>query len=242
MGRARSRAQDHRGRDTDPQQVLLAFERAEIEEDERERRRSLTFLVIGGGPTGVEMAGAIAEVARQSLAADFPMIDPASARILLIAAGPRILAGLPPDLSSYAERELTRMGVDVLTSRRVTQCHVRGIETDQGPIETEVLIWAAGVQASPAARWLEVEADRAGRIEVAADLSVSDRPSVYAIGDTAAVATPEGSVPALHRPPSNWARMLAGSSPHACQAFSRRRHSTTSTAAISRPSAGKWRS
>ncbi|MEW6453428.1 MAG: NAD(P)/FAD-dependent oxidoreductase [Pseudomonadota bacterium] len=165
--------------------ILLAFERAELTHDEAERKRLLTFAIVGGGATGVEMAGAIAEIARLTLLKDFRRIDPSSARIVLLEAGPRILPTLPPDLSDYAARSLTRKGVEVKTSTRVTTCDPRGVDTDQGRIDAGTVIWAAGVKASPAATWLGVEADRAGRVVVGPDLAVPGRPEIFVVGDTA---------------------------------------------------------
>lgn len=170
--------------------ILLAFERAELSGDEHERRRLLTFVIVGGGPTGVEMAGAIAEVARQTLKSDFRRIDPQTARIVLVEAGPRILSGFPERLSRYAERTLTQMGVEVRTATMVTGCGPKGVSLADGSIESETIIWAAGVRASPAARWIGTDTDKAGRIKVNADLSVPGHPEIFAIGDTAVPADP----------------------------------------------------
>jgi NADH dehydrogenase len=167
--------------------ILLAFERAELAGDDAERQRLLTFVIVGGGATGVEMAGAIAEIARQTLAKDFRRIDPRSSRIILLEAGARIMPTLPEDLSRYAERALTRMGVDVRTSTRVIGCDRRGVELDRGRIDAGAVIWAAGIVASPAASWLAAEHDRAGRVLVRPDLSVPGHPEVFVIGDAAAV-------------------------------------------------------
>jgi NADH:ubiquinone reductase (H+-translocating) len=172
--------------------ILLAFERAELAHDEAERRRLLTFVIVGAGATGVEMAGAIAEVARQTLAMDFRRIDPRSARILLIEAGPRVIPTLPDNLSDYVRATLARMGVEIMTATRVTGCDLRGVDTDHGRIDASTIIWAAGVMASAAANWIGAEHDRAGRIEVTADLSVPGHPEIFAIGDTAAADGPDG--------------------------------------------------
>jgi NADH:ubiquinone reductase (H+-translocating) len=172
--------------------ILLAFEQAELAHDDAERKRLLTFVIVGGGATGVEMAGAIAEIARQTLAMDFRRIDPRSAHIMLLEAGPRVLPTLPDDLSDYAARTLTRMGVDVRTSTRVTRVDPRGVDLDPGRIDASTVIWAAGVVASPAARWLGTEQDRAGRALVGPDLSVPGRPDVFVIGDAAAVKDDKG--------------------------------------------------
>jgi NADH:quinone reductase (non-electrogenic) len=168
--------------------ILIAFEQAELTTDEAERRRLLTFAIVGGGPTGVEMAGAISEVARQSLAKDFRHIDPTAARIVLIEAGPRIMPTLPENLSEYVRRTLGNKGVEVMASTRVTGCDARGVELEHGRLDAGTVIWAAGVVASPAARWLNAEHDRAGRVLVNPDLSVPGHPNVFVIGDTAAVA------------------------------------------------------
>jgi NADH dehydrogenase len=178
--------------------LLLAFERAELTQDEAERRRLLTFVVVGGGPTGVELAGAIAEVARQTLPPDFRRIDPRTARILLIEAGPRILPALPEKLSAYAEKALTKMGVEVLASTAVTNCDSKGVQAGGHAIKAGTVIWAAGVVASPVASWLNVRADRAGRVLVNGDLSVPDAQNVFVVGDAAAVnMAPNRLVPGL---------------------------------------------
>jgi NADH dehydrogenase len=166
---------------------LTAFERAELTDDRAEQTRLLTFVIVGGGPTGVEMAGAMAEVARQTLQSDFRRIDPRSSRIVLIEAGPRLLAAFPEHLSRYAQRALERMGVEVKLSTMVTGCDVGGVWLGQARLDASTVVWAAGVVASPAAQWLGVAADRAGRVKVNPDLSVPDRPNVFAIGDTAVV-------------------------------------------------------
>jgi NADH dehydrogenase len=178
--------------------ILLAFERAEIAEAEDERTRLLTFAIVGGGATGVEMAGALAEVARQTLPPDFRRIDPRTARILLIEAGPRILPALPESLSSYATRALTRMGVEVLTSAAVTKCTAQGVEVGGRFTGAGTIVWAAGVVASPVARWIGAPHDKAGRVLVDADLTAPGLPNVFVIGDAAAVeAAPGQLVPGL---------------------------------------------
>ena len=172
--------------------ILIAFERAELTEDHDQQRRLLTFVIVGGGATGVEMAGAIADVAGQTLAADFRRIDPRSARIVLVEAGPRLLPTFPPSLSDYALRTLTRSGVEVQTDTLVTKCDATGVDLKNGRIDADTVIWAAGVTASPAVRWLNTEADRAGRVKVGPDLSVPGHPEIFAIGDTAAVTDSKG--------------------------------------------------
>ena len=166
---------------------LIAFEHAEVTEDAAARRRFLTFVVVGGGATGVEMAGAIAEVARRTLQHDFRRIDPRTSRIVLIEAGPRLLPTFPQALSDYAKRSLGKMGVEVALGRMVTGCDAQGVSLDQGRIEAATVIWAAGVVASPAAFWIGAEQDRSGRIKVNSDLSIPGRPEIFAAGDTAAV-------------------------------------------------------
>jgi len=167
--------------------ILIAFEQAEAMAELAEKCRLLTFVIIGGGATGVEMAGAIAEIARQTLAADFRRIDPRTARIILVEAGPRLLPTFPPELSDYAHKALERAGVEIQTETRVTNCDRHGVDTDGGRIEACTLVWAAGVIASPAAQWLAVEADRAGRVKVSPNLSVPGHPEIFVIGDTAMV-------------------------------------------------------
>jgi NADH dehydrogenase len=178
--------------------ILIAFERAEVVPDQDEQRRLLTFVIVGGGATGVEMAGAIAEVARQTLAADFRRIDPRSAHIILIEAGPRLLPTFPLGLSEYALKTLSRVGVEVKTETLVTKCDANGVDLKDGRIDAGTVIWAAGVTASPAVRWLNAEADRAGRVKVGSDLSLSGYPEIFVVGDTAAV-TDKGGQPVPNR-------------------------------------------
>jgi NADH:quinone reductase (non-electrogenic) len=173
--------------------ILIAFERAETETDETERRRLLTFAIVGGGATGVEMAGAIAELSKKALAADFRSIDPRDARIVLVEAGPRVLASFDPSLSAYAKKALESLGVDVILKCAVTDCDARGIALGEERIESRTVIWAAGVRASSAGRWLDVETDGAGRVIVNPDLSVPGYPNVFVIGDTALVKDENGA-------------------------------------------------
>jgi NADH dehydrogenase len=172
--------------------ILIAFERAELAADESERRRLLTFAIVGAGATGVEMAGAIAEIARQTLASDFRRIDPKSSRIVLIEAGPRIMPAFPEKLADYARRTLEHKGVEVMTQARVVGCDASGVALEHGRIDAATIIWAAGVVASPAAGWLDAETDRAGRVRVGADLSLPGHPDIFVIGDTATVADQPG--------------------------------------------------
>jgi NADH:ubiquinone reductase (H+-translocating) len=171
---------------------LLAFERAEVVENDAERERLLTFVIIGGGATGVEMAGAIAEVAQRTLRHDFRHIDPRRSRIILIEAGPWLLPTFPKALSDYAARSLRTMGVEVELNRKVIGCDAQGVSFDGGRIEAATVIWAAGVVASPAATWIGAETDRAGRIKVNADLTVPAHPEIFAVGDTATIADRDG--------------------------------------------------
>jgi NADH dehydrogenase len=173
--------------------ILLAFEQAESEPDERERRALLNFAVIGGGPTGVEMAGAIAELARKALAADFRTIDPRDARVVLVEAGPRLLTAFDPSLSEAAKRSLERLGVEVRLGAPVTDCSAEGVTLGGSErIETRTIVWGAGVRASRAAKWLQCEADNVGRVKVGPDLSVPGHPDVFVIGDTAHVPGADG--------------------------------------------------
>lgn len=174
--------------------ILLAFERAENETDVDERRRLMTFVVVGGGPTGVEMAGAIAELAKRALASDFQSIDPRCASIVLIEGAQRLLTPFDTSLSHAARRSLNQLGVDVRLGAAVTDCSCEGVRLGDQFISTRTIIWAAGVMASPAGRWLGAEVDRAGRVMVRADLSVPGHPDVFVIGDTAAVTGADGAM------------------------------------------------
>ena len=172
--------------------LLLAFERAEVVEDKAEQARLLTFVIVGGGATGVEMAGAIAEVARGTLQHDFRRIDPRTSRIVLIEGGPRLLPTFPPALSDYARRSLQAMGVEIELNRMVIGCDAHGVTLDGGRIEAGTVVWAAGVVASAAAKWINAAYDGAGRIKVKADLSVPGHEEIFAVGDTALVVQADG--------------------------------------------------
>jgi len=165
--------------------ILLALEKAETEPVAAERRRLLNFVVVGGGPTGVEMAGAIAELAKRALAMDFRSIDPRCARIILVEAGPRLLPSFDPSLSEAARHSLEQLGVEVHLGAAVIDCDCQGVSLGGERIEARTVIWAAGVMASPAGDWLGAQADRAGRVKVVADLSLPGHPDVFVIGDTA---------------------------------------------------------
>jgi NADH:ubiquinone reductase (H+-translocating) len=177
--------------------LLRNFELAEASDEPLRRRALMTTLIIGGGPTGVEMAGAIAELARWTLAGDFRRIDPKDATVTLVEAGPRLLASFPEPLAAYAARELERLGVTLRLGQPVEEIEPGGALIAGQRVEAGLVIWAAGVRASPAARWLDVPADRGGRIAVAPDLSVPGRANVFALGDIAALAQDGKPLPAL---------------------------------------------
>jgi NADH dehydrogenase len=172
--------------------VLSAYERAELESDPGRQRALLTFVVVGGGPTGVELAGALGEMSRFTLARDFRHIDPALARVMLIEAGPRILPSFPESLAKRATRDLEALGVQVWTSSPVTRVDATGVEVGRERIEAATTLWAAGVQASPLGKLLGVATDRLGRIQVGPDLSLPDHPEVFVLGDQAHAAGPDG--------------------------------------------------
>ena len=172
--------------------ILLAFERAEIETDPERRSALLTFIIIGAGPTGVELAGTIAELARSTLRPDFRNIDTGTARVVLIEAGPRVLSGFAETLSAYAQRALERLGVEVELNQPVSQCSAERVVFGDRTLQTRTVIWAAGVMASPAAAWLRAPSDRAGRLMVLPNLTVPGHPEVFAIGDTVTIAGPVG--------------------------------------------------
>lgn len=167
--------------------ILSAFEAAEIETDPEKRRALLTFVLVGAGPTGVEMAGAIAELAHKTLASDFRRIDPKGARIVLVEAVSRILLAFPESLAKKAERALTRLGVEVRTNSPVEAIDSEGVEIVGNRLPAKTVIWTAGVAASHAGQWLGAEVDRAGRVKVSSDLSLPGHPNVFVIGDTASL-------------------------------------------------------
>ena len=184
--------------------ILLAMERAEIEQDHDKRHALLTFVIIGGGPTGVEMAGAIAELARRSVSNDFRTITPHCSRVILVQSGDRLLPGFPESLSAKAQLSIEQLGVEVRLGQKVEAVDEMGVTVGQEFIPAGTAIWAAGVQASRAAEWLDVPGDRAGRVIVGPDLLVPDRDNVFVIGDTAACTDATG-------------RMLPGVAPVAKQ-------------------------
>jgi len=174
--------------------ILLAFERAENEADPEERQKLMTFVVVGGGPTGVEMAGAIAELAKRALASDFQLINPFCARIILVEGASRLLTPFDPSLSDAACLSLKQIGVEVRFGTAVTHCSCDGVRLGDELIPARTIIWAAGVMASPAGRWLGATTDRAGRVVVRADLSVPGHPDIFVVGDTAAVTGKDGAM------------------------------------------------
>ena len=167
--------------------ILLSFERAERESDTALRHAWLTFVIVGGGATGVELAGAIADLAYVTLPDEFRHIDTRKARVLLIEAGARILPTFTPDLSAYAHTALERLGVEIQLGIPVSECSAQGVVFGEQRLAAKVILWAAGVRASPAAAWLGAPADGAGRIQVAPDLTAPGRPDIFVIGDTATI-------------------------------------------------------
>lgn len=172
--------------------ILSAFERAEASVDEAERRALLTFAIVGGGPTGVELAGTLAEIARHTLKREFRRIDPRHTRVLLLEAGPRVLSTFPESLSAKAQRQLERLGVEVRTGSAVTRIDADGVTLGEERIPTRTVLWAAGVAASPLARSLGVPLDRAGRVAVEPDLSVPGSPEIFVAGDLATLKRADG--------------------------------------------------
>jgi NADH:ubiquinone reductase (H+-translocating) len=173
--------------------VLMAFERAEASNDPAQRAAWLTFVIVGAGATGVELAGTLTEIARHTLKREFRRIDPASAKVLLVEAGPRVLPSFPPSLSANAHRRLERLGVEVRTGQPVTDVDARGVRIGSERFAAGTVIWAAGVAASPLGASLGVEVDRAGRVPVTPHLNLPEHPEVFVVGDLARVI--EGSRP-----------------------------------------------
>ncbi|MSU24727.1 MAG: NAD(P)/FAD-dependent oxidoreductase [Opitutus sp.] len=174
--------------------ILLAFERAETEADETRRQELMTIVVIGGGPTGVELAGAFAELTRTVLNQDFDRIDPTKARVLLIEGGPRVLGAFPPDLSASGQRQLERLGVEVRTGVHVTAIRQGELDAGGETIRAANIIWGAGIAAHPLTRTLGVELDQAGRVKILPDLSVPGYPDVFALGDMTVLTDAKGRV------------------------------------------------
>lgn len=175
--------------------VLLAFERAETERDEQRRRELMTIVVVGGGPTGVELAGTFAELTRTVLVKDFERIDPSRARVILVEGNERVLATFAPDLSESAERQLKRLGVETRAGVRVQDIREGEVELQGGEIiRAASIIWGAGVAAAPLTKWLGVETDRSGRVKVRPDLSLPGHPEAFALGDMAALTDRNGRI------------------------------------------------
>ncbi|MBA1144972.1 NAD(P)/FAD-dependent oxidoreductase [Mesorhizobium neociceri] len=172
--------------------ILLAFEQAERETDPATRQALLTLVIVGGGPTGVELAGTIVELAHETLRGEFRNIDTRQARVVLVEAGDRILANFAPELSDYARKALERRGVIVELGRAVTKLDAEGVIFGDKHLPARTILWAAGVAASPAGEWLGAPVDRAGRVMVEPDLTVPDSPEIFVIGDTAHVLRPDG--------------------------------------------------
>ena len=219
--------------------VLLAFEQAELEEDPDRRAALLTFVVVGGGPTGVELAGALAGIARHALVSDFRSIEPSSARVLLIEGGPHVLASFPPDLQAAAERSLTDLGVDVRTSTMVTGLADGSVWAGPDRIHAATVLWAAGVAASPLGRELGAPVDKAGRVPVEPDLRVPGHPEIFVIGDLALAKDASGTpypvlLPSRSSRDSRWQPIS-----NACSRTSRPDHFATSIGATWRRSAGR---
>jgi NADH dehydrogenase len=192
--------------------ILVAFERAERESDPERRAAFLTFVIVGAGPTGVELAGTIAELAKDTLRPDFRNIDTDKTRVVLIEAGPRVLAGFADDLSAYAQKSLEDIGVEVILNQAVTECSPDGVVYGGKHLQAKTLIWAAGVRASRAAEWLGAPADGAGRLKVQGDLTVPDHPDIFAIGDTVTIAGPDGRpVPGIAPAAKQQGRYVAAS-------------------------------
>jgi len=177
--------------------ILMAFEAAEMEPDAERRARLLRFTIVGAGPTGVELAGTIAELARFTLAADFRRIDPRSAKVTLVEAGPRVLAAFAQRQSQYAQRALEKLGVEVRVNSAVTACDAAGITIGTERVATATVIWAAGVAAAPVGAWLGAATDRAGRVKVGPDLALPADPAIFVVGDSALVETAAGRVPGV---------------------------------------------
>jgi NADH dehydrogenase len=174
--------------------VLTAFEEAEKENDEQRRQRFLTFAIVGGGPTGVELAGAIAELSRFTVARDYRRFDPKKSRVILIEAGPRVLSAFDEKLSEKALVSLRKLGVEVRLSTRVTNIDAQGVMLEGERVDAATVLWGAGVQASSLSRSLGVELDRSGRVKVKSDLTVPGHPIAYVVGDLACFTQADGSV------------------------------------------------
>ena len=207
--------------------ILVAFERAEIEADAAARAAWLNFVIVGGGPTGVELAGTLAEIARHTLANEFRSFDPAGARVVLVEAGPRVLAAYPESLSRHALDELQDLGVEVRLGTPVTGIDAQGVQLGDERIASHTVLWSAGVQTTPLARQLPGERDRQGRLRVQPALNLAPHPEVFVVGDLAHVEQEGGVVPAVAQPAKQMgthaarciARMVSGMAPQRLPAF-----------------------
>ena len=178
--------------------ILMAFEKAEMTPDDAQREQLMRFVIVGAGPTGVELAGTLAELAHHTLAADFRRIDPRSANVILVEAGPRVLPAFDPSLSEYARKALGKLGVMVRLGSAVTACDSDGVMIGEERMSAATIIWAAGVVASPAGKWLEADKDDSGKVIVEPDLTVPGKPNIFVIGDAASVTDDNGqSVPGI---------------------------------------------
>jgi NADH dehydrogenase len=190
--------------------ILTAFERAEAEDDPAKRDAWLTFAIVGGGPTGVELAGTLAEIARHTLRGEFRRVDPRKARVLLLEAGPRVLSSFPESLSEKARAQLHKLGVEVRTGMPVAAIDDEGVQLGDTRIAARTVLWAAGVAASPLARDLGVPLDRAGRVQVEPDLSVPGHPSIFVAGDLASIQYDGKPVPGVAPAAKQMGRHVAG--------------------------------
>ncbi|HXC59180.1 MAG TPA: NAD(P)/FAD-dependent oxidoreductase, partial [Steroidobacteraceae bacterium] len=177
--------------------ILTAFEHAESCTDAQQAQQHLTFVIVGAGPTGVELAGTMAEISRHTLQREFRRIDPTTAKVILVEAGPRVLPAFPPDLSASAQRQLERLGVIVRTGAPITHVDAGGVKIGSEFIAARTVLWAAGVTASPLARSLGVPLDRSGRVPVQPDLSIPGHAEIFVAGDLAAVSSARGPVPGI---------------------------------------------
>lgn len=215
--------------------VLIALEKAEVETDPEKRNALLTFIVIGGGPTGVEMAGAIAELARRSVSMEFRHITPHCSRIILVDSGDRLLKSFPDTLSAKARTALESLGVEVRTGIRISDLHDHGVEIGGEFVGAQTIVWAAGVTASPAARWLGLDPDRSGRVPTCPELRAPDHPEIFVIGDTAACPDgKEGTLPGVAPVAKQQGRhaaqtILATMAGKPCKAFKYRNYGNMAT-------------
>lgn len=231
------------------QRLLLGYERAETSPDPAIRSAALTTVIVGGGPTGVEMAGAISELGRDMIARDFRHLSPEQVRVILVEAGPRLLAGFPEELSDYTERILRGRGVEVMVHSSVQAIRDQSVTIAEEEIACSCIVWAAGVKPSPAARWLGIEAGPQGKVPVGPDLRVTGLPAVFALGDTAYLAQDGHPLPALAqvaKQQGRWlGRMLVAEASGKAEPRTFRFRNRGNTAVIGRNAAifdfGRWR-